>query len=214
MKLQIFTVNPFQVNTYLYFDEKTGEAIIIDPGFYLDFEKNNFSDYVKKNKIKLKSVLLTHGHIDHILGVNFVRNNFNVKSYLNINDKFLVEGAKSQADMFGLDLFEDVAIDELFNDEIKIKIGECEIISLSTPGHSPGSVCFIDFINENVFCGDLIFQNSIGRTDLPKGDYSLLIDSIENSLFKKCNENFTLYPGHMEKTTVGSEKKFNPFLNG
>jgi hydroxyacylglutathione hydrolase len=212
MKIKTFSVNPFQVNTYLYFDEVSKEGIIIDPGFYWEYEIKNFEDFISKEEIILKGIYLTHGHIDHILGINFIRNNYNVKSYLQFEDKFLVENAISQGVMFGLESFEEIKIDNYFEDPISISLGETIIECIFTPGHSPGGVCYIDKINKNVFCGDLIFMNSIGRTDLPKGDYSLLIDSIENSLFKSCNDDYILYPGHMEPTSIGNEKKNNQFL--
>jgi len=104
------------------------------------------------------------------------------------------------------------SIKNFITEETKIKIGMTELNFIHTPGHSPGGICIVDFPEKNIFCGDLIFQSSIGRTDLPGGDYDILINSIMNKLFVKCADDFNLYPGHNEPTTVGREKKYNPFL--
>jgi glyoxylase-like metal-dependent hydrolase (beta-lactamase superfamily II) len=128
------------------------------------------------------------------------------------DDLFLVNNARAQADLFGIEIPALPGIDQFISEDTILKIGGTELKFIHTPGHSPGSVCMIDDKNKNVFCGDVVFKNSVGRTDLQGGNMEVLIDSIKNRLFKTCGDDYTLYPGHMEVTNIGDEKKYNPFL--
>lgn len=212
MKIKTFTVNPFQMNSYLYYDKTSNEGVIIDPGFYYDYEKEDFLKFIDTNKILLKFLINTHGHIDHVLGNKFIMDNFKVTPYIHKDDLFLYDNVKSQGDLYGLPIDVQPPITNFITGETKIKIGITELYFLHTPGHSPGGICIIDYTEKNIFCGDLIFQSSIGRTDLPGGDYNILINSILNNLFINTEDDFILYPGHNEPTTIGTEKKYNPFL--
>lgn len=212
MRVKTFTVNPFQMNSYLYYCDKTLEGVLIDPGYYTKYEQDDLLKYINDNKLKIKYILLTHGHIDHVLGNNFASDVFKVDSFIHKDDLFLYENAKTQGELYGL-RFEDLPIIKNFLDEsTEVNIGNNILNILHTPGHSPGGVCIIDHPERKVFCGDVIFQSSIGRTDLPGGDYDLLIQSIKSKIFRVCTDEYDLFPGHMEKTTVGDEKRFNPFL--
>lgn len=212
MKIKIFTINPFQMNCYLYYDETSGEGILIDPGAYEKSEEDWIKEYVKNNNIKVRYIINTHGHIDHVLGNSFAMSTFKCPALINKDDLFLLQNAKTQGELFGIKIDDVPLPDGFITEDLIIKIGETEVNFIHTPGHSPGGVCMIDHTNKNVFCGDLIFAESIGRTDLPGGDMDLLISSIKNKLFQLCSDEYTLYPGHMEETTVGKEKKYNPFL--
>lgn len=212
MKIETFVVNTFQENTYIYFDENTLEAILIDPGASYPQELDNIKNFIDINKLKVKYIIITHGHIDHILANNYFRNLYNVKSYMHKGDFKLLDNILDYSEMFGFILDEKPIIDEEINNKTLIKVGNLNFSFLHTPGHSNGSVCMIDHMNKNVFCGDLIFNNSIGRTDLPGGNYNEIIQSIKEKLFAECTDDYTLYPGHMSKTTVYQEKKFNRFL--
>jgi hydroxyacylglutathione hydrolase len=212
MKIKIFTVNPFQMNCYIYYDETGLEGIIIDPGAYEKYEEDEIRDFIKKNKINIKYIINTHGHIDHVLGNNFAKESFNCPLLIHSDDLFLLDNAKAQGLLYGLNVLESPAPDNFITGDLKIYLNKTEIGFIHTPGHSPGGVCVVDHLNKIIFCGDTIFAESIGRTDLPGGKYEELLDSIKNKLFVQCEDDFVLYPGHMEETTIGQEKKYNPFL--
>ncbi|MEO6695845.1 MAG: MBL fold metallo-hydrolase [Ignavibacteria bacterium] len=212
MKIKQFTLNPFSMNCYIYYDETSGNSVIIDPAAFSQHEKDLITDFVRDNAIKVKYIINTHGHIDHILGNKFAKDTFSVPIYMHKSDEFMISNANEQARFFGLDFPEPPPVDEYITEDTKLNISGTELEFINTPGHSPGSVCIIDHKHKNVFCGDLIFKNSIGRTDLQGGDLKVLIDSVKNKLFKNCKDDFILYPGHMEITNVKDEKKHNPFL--
>ncbi|MBE2255066.1 MAG: MBL fold metallo-hydrolase [Ignavibacteria bacterium] len=213
MKVIKFPVNPFQMNSYIYYDEKTGEGVIFDPAVYFPEEKDKLEEIINENNINIKKILLTHGHIDHILGNKYSKDRFKVDIYGNDKDNFLIENAVTQGKMYGIEMEESPFIDVILNEGDTIDVADAELRIIHTPGHSPGSICYIDDKNKIVFCGDVVFRESIGRTDLPGGDYNLLIRSIKDKLFKEVKEDYILLPGHMEETNVGHEIKYNPFLN-
>lgn len=212
MKIKTFTVNPFQMNSYLYYCEKTNEGVLIDPGYHSFREKEAFLKYIHDNKINVKYILMTHGHVDHVLGNVFAKKVLEVDSYIHKDDKFLYDNAKTQGEFYGIQFENLPAVNEFIDEDTVINVGENVLNFLHTPGHSPGGVCIIDKKDKVVFCGDVIFQSSIGRTDLPGGDYNTLLDSIRKKLFSVCTDEYELYPGHMGKTSVGEEKRSNPFL--
>lgn len=213
MKVKIFTVNPFQMNSYLYYCENTKEGVIVDPGFYTIEEQESFKEFVKDNRIAIKYTLCTHGHIDHILGNGFVNNDFKTNTYLHKDDLFLYDNSEIQGAHYGLDFEILPQISNFIDERLELKVGNNKLNFIHTPGHSPGGISIVDHSEKIVFCGDLIFKNSIGRTDLPGGNYETLIKSIRNKLFNLCNNDYDLYTGHMEKTTIGIEKANNPYLN-
>lgn len=212
MKIIQIPVNPFAMNCYIYYDENTKEGVIIDPAVYSDEEKNALKNMIEENKISIKYILNTHGHLDHILGNKFAKDYFNVPVLMHKDDLFLLENSKAQAQLFDIDLEEPPPVDTFIDENSIIELPSFKFKIIHTPGHSPGSVCFIDENYKHVFCGDLIFKNSVGRSDLQGGDHNVLISSIKNNLFKNTKDDFILFPGHMEITNVGDEKKLNPFL--
>jgi glyoxylase-like metal-dependent hydrolase (beta-lactamase superfamily II) len=213
MKIKQFIVNPFQINCFVYYDENSKDGIVVDPGAYTKDEEDIIKNYIKDNKINIKYILNTHGHIDHILGNKFAKDTFNVPMLIHKDDLFFIDRSLEQSQMFGIDILKSPDFDDFLTEDSEINLNETKLNFIHTPGHSPGSVCLVDHKNKNIFCGDLIFKNSIGRTDLPMGSYDVLIDSIKNKLFAKCSDDYTLYPGHMEATTIINEKQNNPFLN-
>jgi len=212
MKVIKIPLNPFTMNCYIYYDETSKEGIIIDPAAFSAQEENRIKKLIEDNGIKIKYIINTHGHLDHILGNKFAREYFNVPVYMHKDDFFMIENAPEQAAFFGFEVPAPPAIDEEINENTVLKINGIQLRFIHTPGHSPGSVCIIDDENKNVFCGDLVFKNSIGRTDLPGGDMDVLINSIKNKLFASVKDDYILYPGHMEITNVSDEKRMNPFL--
>jgi len=212
MRIKRFIVNPFQMNCYIYFDETSGNGVIIDPGVYSEAEKSCLRKYITDNGITITSVINTHGHIDHVLGNAFAKDLFNVHLYLHKEDRFLLESVKEQGVYFGIDIENLPEPDGYLDDNSVIPAGDSTLAVLHTPGHSPGGICLIDHKNKIVFSGDSIFRESIGRTDLPGGNSDILINSIKGKLFTACKDDYIIYPGHMEETTIGHEKSENPFL--
>lgn len=213
MKIKKFIINPFQINCYIYFDEQSCEGIIIDPAAYNKHEEETILDFINKNKITIKYIINTHGHIDHVLGNSFAKKNLNCDLLIHKEDLFLLNNSVTQGLLYGLDVTKSPEPDIYITETLNLKINDKEIKFIHTPGHSPGGVCIVDHLNKTVFTGDTIFKGTIGRTDLPGGNFDILIDSIKNNLLSQCKNDYVLYPGHMEETTVGYERKSNPFLN-
>jgi len=213
MITKTFTVNPFSMNCYLYWDEKTKEGVIIDPGVYEDFEKDDILNYIKVNGITIKLILNTHGHIDHIMGNDWAKNIFKVPLFMHKDDMPLIDKSMDQSAMFGINFPVPPNPDKFIDESDEIRVADSVLKIIHTPGHSPGSVCFVDEKEKLIFGGDTVFAGSIGRTDLWMGDLDVLLDSIHNKIFKYPDD-YIIYPGHMEETTIGEEKANNPFLNG
>ena len=213
MKNKRIILNPFQINCYIYHDEESKEGIIIDPAAYDISEENLIKDYIEQNQIKIKFIINTHGHIDHILGNDFAKKYLKVPILIHKEDEILVKNYSIQASMFGLNMAKPPEFDDYFDESTKIILGTNLLEIIHTPGHSRGGICILDKKNKTIFTGDVLFRESIGRTDLHGGDYEVLIDSIKNKIFKECDDDFVIYPGHNESSTIGYEKKYNPFLN-
>jgi len=212
MKIKKIIVNPFQINCYIYYDEDSREGVIIDPGAYDKYEEDEIIKFIEGKNIKLKYSLNTHGHIDHIMGNKFAVNCFNIPQMIHKDDLFLLENATIQGMVYGLNIENVPAPDEFITEELVLSVGNTDLRFIHTPGHSPGGVCIVDHLNKIIFSGDTIFRDSIGRTDLSGGNTDILLESIHNKLFCQCDDDYVIYPGHMEETTIGREKKYNPFL--
>ncbi len=211
MTIKTFTFNPFQENTYLLHDEKR-EAVIIDAGCINDAEKRLLKKYMEDHHLILKRVLNTHLHIDHQFGNKFLFETFGIKPEACKEDEFLLDNVINQARMFGLPINENAQkLGEYIIDNQEIKFGDTTLKALHCPGHSPGSMCLYSEKNGVLFAGDVLFQGSIGRTDLQKGDYATLIRSISNRLFP-LPDSTVVYSGHGPTTTIGNEKVNNPYL--
>ncbi len=211
MIVKTFTFNPFQENTYLVYDE-TNEAIVIDCGCILDYEKKAFQQYVIENELKIVKVMNTHLHLDHQFGNKFLNNTYNIAPLAHIEDEFLLENVKSQGAMFGIPVKEDAQmLSGYISDNEQFKFGNTSFIAFHVPGHSPGSVAFYFEKDNAVFVGDVLFKGSIGRTDLPKGDYATLIRSIQKRLLP-LPDSTVVYSGHGPTTTIREEKSNNPYL--
>ena len=210
LHVESFTFNPFSENTYLiYNDEK--EAFLIDPGNMPDAETQVLEDFIKSQGLKIRNILLTHAHIDHIIGLQWAFDEFKVPVLVHADELEILEKAPFTAKNYGFFF-------PAFKGEINhIKGGDQLMLGLDTfsildvPGHSPGSIAFYNKDNEFVISGDALFMMSIGRTDLYKGDYDQLITSIKTQLLT-LPETTKVYSGHGESTTVGFEKAHNSFL--
>ena len=211
MTVKTFIFNPFHENTYLVYDE-TSEAILIDAGCFNDNEKRYLSKFISNNNLKLKKVINTHLHIDHQFGNKYLYETYGLKPEACKEDEFLLENVKGQAAMFGLPLNESAQeIGSYIEDNQVITFGNSTLKSLHCPGHSPGSMCFHNEKEGVLFAGDVLFQGSIGRTDLQKGDYATLINSITKRLLP-LPDSTIVYCGHGDPTTIGDEKINNPYL--
>lgn len=206
MIIKTFPMGLIGTNAYLLIDEDTKEAVVIDLGG--DFEV--IKDELEKYGATLKYFLNTHGHFDHIMGERDAQEVVDVPVYVHEDDKFLVENLPKQLEKFGfLANAQSPENIKTFTENHTFKIGETEIKVLHTPGHTPGSVCFL--IGKNLFSGDTLFYTSIGRTDFEGGSYAKISDSIKNKLFK-LDDDTDVYPGHDAKTTIGYEKKYNCYF--
>ncbi len=208
MIFKSFPVGPLEVNCYILGCEKTREAIVIDAGG--DSEK--IVNFIEKNSLKLKYILCTHSHFDHISGNYDLKNATDAPIMIHKAEADSITNISASALMFGLNIKNSPPADILLEHGDNIQVGE-EIIlaTLHTPGHSAGSSSFILQGYPVVFVGDTLFAGSIGRTDLPGGDYNTLIDSVKKHLFVLPDET-KAFPGHGPETTIGYEKKYNPFF--
>jgi hydroxyacylglutathione hydrolase len=206
-----FVFNPFAENTYVVWDEKTHEGMIVDPGCFEPSEEKELEDFIAARNIIVKYLIVTHCHIDHILGCRFVKDKYSPIYLVPKDDLPLLENAFKQAAAFGLEIETPPLPGNYLNEDTKINLGNSSVKILSTPGHSPGEHCLY-FLNEK-FCitGDVLFQKSIGRTDLWGGNHTILINSIKNKLLNLPDE-VIIYPGHGENSKIGLEKSENPFL--
>ncbi|MCE1164587.1 MAG: MBL fold metallo-hydrolase [Bacteroidetes bacterium] len=212
MKIKTFPVNPFQMNSYVYYCENTGEGMIIDPGYYTKYEQDELTEYLNEHNIKIKYIVNTHGHIDHVLGNAFAVEQFQAPNFIHEDDLFLYNRAEHQGLLYGIQVTKMPPVSGFITPGDSFALGNNKVEIVHTPGHSPGGICLYDRAEKVIFCGDTIFRLSIGRTDLPGGDYDTLLNSIRTKLFNPFDDDYALFPGHMESTTVGYEKANNPFL--
>lgn len=214
MKIVAFEFNYFGVNTYIVWDETTREAAIVDPGMLNQNECDIFANFIKDNKLNVKYLINTHMHIDHVMGDDFVADKYNIGISANKEDAFLGSGREMQAQMFHLRKVKTspLKIEHQLKQGDKLFLGSEWLEIVEVPGHSPGSIALYSPSDNFIITGDALFNGSIGRTDLPGGDYSTLINNIKNNLLSLPPETI-VYPGHGPSTTIYKEKTQNPFLH-
>lgn len=210
MQIKKFIFNPFQLNTYLLYDD-TGECVIIDAGNYTDQENRELSDFIDQSSLKPVLLLNTHCHIDHILGNRFVYEQYGLKPRYHKEDEYNLLSAPSSARIYGLDIPDSPKAEDYIEESDSLVFGNTEIEVLLTPGHTAGHLSFLIREDKTAIVGDVLFYQGIGRTDLPGGDYKQLIDTIKTKLFI-LNQDYIVYPGHGPHTSIGEEKLHNPFL--
>lgn len=210
MKVTCFTFNAFSENTYVLSDD-TKECVVIDPGCYDKAEKQQLADFIKKEELKVVRLLNTHCHIDHVFGNKFVADTYKVGLEIHEKDLDVLRSVPAYAPNYGFPNYEEQLPSAYLEEGEKVKFGSTELDILFTPGHAPGHVVFYNKAEKVCMGGDVLFQSSIGRTDLPGGDFDTLIQSIKTKLFT-LPDDVTVYPGHGPETTIGYEKKYNPFL--
>lgn len=208
--IESFTFNPFQENTYLIYNDE-GQCWITDPGMYGQDEVAYFTGAIASRGLKPQSIINTHTHLDHIFGVNALKNKYNIPFGIHEKDQPVLNGAAGAAMLFGFD-FRDVPTPDFHIHEGKpLALGADTLEVRFTPGHSPGSIVFYYPEGKWLIGGDVLFNGSIGRTDLPGGNHNTLINSIRMQLFT-LPEDTVVHSGHGPITTIGNEKKYNPFL--
>jgi glyoxylase-like metal-dependent hydrolase (beta-lactamase superfamily II) len=211
MKIKKFEFNMFPVNTYVVWDE-TKEAAVIDAGCLYEEERRRLKGFIVENGLTVKHLLNTHLHLDHIFGNPFMLQTFGLKAEANQADEFLLKEAPEHARMFGFELPEaPVPLGNYLHDGDMVFFGNTTLEMIHVPGHSPGSLVFYCKAAGCIFSGDVLFQGSIGRTDLAGGSFDDLIENICSRLFILPQET-VVYPGHGPSTTIGAEKRDNPFL--
>lgn len=195
-------------NTYVLYSN--GKAVIVDPGCYEDYEKKQLDDFIEDNGLSVELLVNTHCHIDHVLGNSYVKNKYKVPFIIHEMDLETLRSVKAYAPAYGFQHYDEVQPDRFMEEGDTINVGVIEMKVLFTPGHAPGHVVLVNEKEKVCIGGDVLFQGSIGRTDLPGGDFDILIKSIHEKLFKMDDE-ITVYPGHGPETTLGVEKRTNPF---
>jgi len=210
IKTETFTFNDFQVNTYVLYSE-SGDCLVIDPAFYGPEEQQQLMQFIKEKQLTVTGQANTHCHVDHILGIRFLQENYGVPFRAHPDELPVVRHTHVMADMFGWTMDPIDTIDEPVREGESLQLGDRELQVLPVPGHSPGSIAFYAPKEGFVITGDALFLNSIGRTDLPGGDHDTLIHSIRTRLMILPPET-VVFPGHGPSTTIGFEKENNPFL--
>ena len=211
LKIDSFTFNPFQENTYVLSDE-SGECIIIDPGCYDAEEKVELANFIDSKGLKPVKILLTHAHIDHVLGINFLAGKYGLPIVMNSIETELLKSASIYGQMWGIQVEPAPDPQEFLKDGDTFTFGKTELEVLFTPGHSPGSLSYYHRPTKQLIAGDVLFYGSIGRTDLPGGNFETLEKSIRTKLYT-LEDDVIVYSGHGQSTTIGHEKRTNPFVN-
>ncbi|MDQ6755789.1 MAG: MBL fold metallo-hydrolase [Bacteroidota bacterium] len=210
LKIKVFTFSPIQENTYLLYNEKK-ECIIIDPGCYFPEEQQQLKSFIDKIGLMPKMLVNTHCHLDHVFGNKFIAEAFNLTLKMHPEEEVVLQFAPTSGLMYEMP-FDNYRGEFIFlNEGDKIFLGEDVLEIIHAPGHSPGSICFYCKAQNFIIGGDVLFNGSIGRTDLPLGDHQTLINSIKQKLFV-LPDDVIVYSGHGPETTIGAEKKNNPFV--
>ncbi|MFN4146114.1 MAG: MBL fold metallo-hydrolase [Runella sp.] len=210
IQIQTFTFSPFAENTYILYDE-THEAVVIDPGCLAQAEKEELAAFITSQRLIVKHLLQTHCHLDHVFGSAFVKRKYGVKMYIHQKERPVLENVESRSIAWGIRGYEPVEADAYLEEGDKVTFGNAVLDVLFVPGHAPGHLAFVSHAQRFVIGGDVLFRGSIGRTDFPLCDHAALINSIHTK-FLTLDDDYTVYPGHNEPTTIGHERRTNPFL--
>ncbi|WP_332026721.1 MBL fold metallo-hydrolase [Kaistella sp.] len=210
LQIRSFVFNPFSENTYVVYNDHKN-AFIIDPGNFSTEETRLLQNFIEENGLKIQNILLTHAHIDHVLGLQTVYNLYNVPVLLHETEKEILERNPMDANRFGFFFKPFEGEIQFLKENEVLKLDEDEFNILHVPGHSPGHIAFHNEAQKFVVSGDVLFEGSIGRTDLYKGNHEQLLESIRTKLFILDGDT-KVYNGHGNPTTVGFEKDYNPFF--
>ena len=210
IQIKSFVFNPFQENTYIVWDE-TKEALVIDPGCSDPSERQELSDFITNEGLKVVKLLNTHCHIDHVLGNFFVQKTYSVSLHVHEKDIPVLKAVKTYAPNYGFPDYQEVEVEVVLKEATEITFGNSSFEVLFVPGHAPGHVAFVNKEQKICISGDVLFRGSIGRTDLPGGNFEILLNSIEQQLFP-LGDDMVVYSGHGVSTTIGYERQWNPFV--
>lgn len=212
LKVSRFVFNMFSENTYVVYDPSTLEAVVVDPGMVDEQEQQAIDGFIERNRLKVTQLVNTHMHLDHIFGNPHIMARYGVKTAASPEDAFLGETLSAQTGRYHIRGVADrVGVDVPLRDGDTLKVGAVELKVLAVPGHSPGGLALYDAEDGWVITGDSLFQGSVGRTDLPRGDMATLVDAIQRKLLTLPDDTVVL-PGHGPETTIGNEKRYNQFL--
>lgn len=212
MKIKTFEFNPLGVNTYVLYD-RTGECIVVDASCFFPDENKLLLNFILDNNLVVKHLVNTHLHFDHIFGVNFLASQFGLKLLVHRDDIVLLENLSQQLQLFGFNTNVDYRpeVGGFLAENDVVSFGEQQLKVLHVPGHSPGSIVFYNEKEKLALVGDVLFNGSIGRTDLLEGSFEQLTEGIRTKLFTFPDDT-EVYPGHGPKTTIGQERRYNPFV--
>lgn len=210
LNVHFFTFNAFQENTYIISNHKK-ECWIVDPGMYEQRETDGFISFIEKQGFTPQAIINTHAHLDHIFGVQAMVDKYNIPFSIHRLEQPVLDRGRETAAMFGFSFNNLPVVSSYIDHTTPLQLGEDTVQVFLTPGHSPGSISFYYEPGNWVIAGDVLFQGSIGRTDLPGGDFDTLISSIKKHLFT-LPDNTTVLSGHGDSTTIGDEKRGNPFV--
>lgn len=210
MNIKRLVFNPFRENTYLVWDD-TKEAIIIDAGNMVAGENRILTEGIEARGLKPVMAVNTHGHFDHVMGVKYLKDTYGVKFACSSEDQFIIDDGVKRGAMFGVKCNEVPAIDIDLGSVESISFGNTTLQVIKTPGHTPGHIALFNAEHKVLFTGDTLFRESIGRTDMPGGDYSWIMRSIIDNLLP-LGDDVTIYPGHEAESTLGHEALYNPFI--
>lgn len=211
MKIKPFVFNNFAVNSFVIYDEDSKECIIVDPGCITEEEQKVLTQFISENKLTPIKMVNTHCHIDHVAGTKFVVDTYDIPFYAHEGDMENLENTVRAGELYGMRITPPAKVDQFINGGDKVKLGKQFLNIMHLPGHSKGSVAIHAQDEKFVVVGDVLFNGSVGRTDLSGGSLDELMHSIKNVLFK-LEDDVTVYTGHGPETTIGNEVRSNPFL--
>jgi hydroxyacylglutathione hydrolase len=212
MKVHLLTFSPFEVNTYIVSD-KSKECVIIDPACYNKEEEEYLTNYISFNNLKPVRLIQTHCHLDHVFGNKFVCDTYQLKTEASKEEEFNLNNAEHAAKLYGVEMKKPYPIETFIKEGDTVKFGFSQLNVLHVPGHTAGSLVYYSEKDNFAIVGDVLFKGSIGRTDLPGGDYETLISQIKAKLLN-FDKDMIVYSGHGPETTIGDERGNNPFLSG
>ena len=210
MQVKRFEFNPFAENTYVLYDD-SGECVIVDPGCYSNAEEQQLRLFIAESNLTPVRLINTHCHIDHVLGINFVRHEYDLELEIHEGEQVVLASNEKIGQMYGIPIDPIDLATKFLNEGDTILFGNTRLEISFTPGHSPASICFYDIPGKQLIAGDVLFQGSIGRTDLPGGDFDTLMKSIMEKLMS-LPDDVVVFPGHGPATTIGAERRSNPFI--
>ncbi|MDR3184586.1 MAG: MBL fold metallo-hydrolase [Prevotellaceae bacterium] len=210
IQVKTFYFNELRECTYVLWDE-TCACVVVDPGAESDSERRRLQQFIADNGLRPEAILNTHGHFDHVLGNAFLARVYGIKSYIHAGDRLLLEKTNEYGSMFGYKIEQPPAAAGFLTEDEPFCFGPSQLQVLHTPGHSKGGVCFYAPADKFVLTGDTLFQGNIGRVDLPGGDFDEIMESLSKKLMLLPDDT-VVYPGHGLPSTIGEEKRSNPYV--